>query len=301
MKIIKLVIVASWIFSSCQTISTDSSEQQLLLDSLTSGKFIEGYSDFGTELTFNPKGTFEHTKYMYSDYINPKEPSGWLTTITGTYQIDSNQIKLFPEVFMGKEDWGDSIALTDSGKYFESDSTWIRTSFRLIQWTGNFYLLSEEPVFHFGYRRDNDFVHFADNYNSGSEPRWPASYFAKRNNKTKTEELDLSQVPTNWRPYFIDSVAFVVVKNIEENFLYDSMFNKNIHRYILEGGTKNQVREGMTFYGLDGCCTIKIMESSDSTSKGIIELCPNQQNSCAIGDTLTTWNQRDYGKYVPQQ
>lgn len=299
MKNTFLLVFLIYILSSCNDGRMDINEHLIPLDSLINGSFVEGYSDIGTELKFNKDGTFEQTMFFYSDILAPDEPSGLLTTFYGTFKIDSNRLELQPVSIINKEDWGDLTKVIDSLEYYESDSTWIRTSFVYVEWNGNIYLLSEEPSFRYGYRRDNDFVYFANNYNSGSEPKWPAPYFAKRNNETKVENLDLSQIPSRWRPYFVDSVAYIVVTDIEQNYLYDSMYETQIHRYILKGGIEDQVLEGMTFYGNDGCCTLKIIESDNSTSKGIIELCPYQQNSCKIGDVLTTWNQRDNGRYVP--
>jgi hypothetical protein len=132
MKIRRFSIVVSFFISSCQPINTDSSENWFVLDSLTSGKFISGYLEAGSELTFSPMGKFEHVDYINSDLINPTGPSQWITTITGKYQIDSGQIKLTPEVFMKKEGWADSIAVIDSIKYLKSDLTRIRTSFHMI-------------------------------------------------------------------------------------------------------------------------------------------------------------------------
>jgi hypothetical protein len=79
--------------------------------------------------------------------------------------------------------------------------------FHLIQWTGNLYLLSEEQVIQFGIKRDKDFVRFAENYNSGSEPQWPANYFVKRYNRIRNEKLDISHIPARWRGNFSDSVS----------------------------------------------------------------------------------------------
>ena len=270
-----------------------------MIDESIIGTYKKGSKEMGTNLTLNNEGKFINQKYLYSDCFQQGETSGWITNTIGKFIIDSNKIFLFPDYFVKKELFNDSTIIIDSVRYYKSDSTSINTEFTIIKWNNNIYLLSELQNFLFGYRTDNDIVRFADNYNTGSEPRWNESYFAQRNNKERFEKIDLIQIPPEWRNYFLDTPIKIIVKDVEQNFFYDSMFMNYINRYELIGGVKNNVNEGMTFFGKNGCCILKIMEVFDSTSYGIIELCPRQQNGCKVGDTLSTRNERDNGKYVP--
>lgn len=283
---------------SCRSVS-DTPKTKNRIDTLMFDTFNKGFTEWGTNLTLTKEWTFKHEEYHYSDYVQKGEPTGWIKQITGSFKIDSNRIHLNPTNYLTKELFENKSVTIDSLNYFESDSTHIKTVFTLIKWTGNLYLLSEETSFEFGYRRDNDFVKFADNYNSGSEPRWSQPYFAKRSSKERAEKLDLSQIPLQWRGYFLDKPIRIVVTDIEKDIFYDSIYNTSINLFKLNGGEKQGVRAGMTFYGKAGCCTIKIMDADEDGSKGLIELCPYDQNSCKIGDTLISWNEKDYGKYVP--
>lgn len=253
----------------------------------------------GTNLTLNSNGSFVNEEYWYSDYVQKGEPSSQSTSTIGKYAVDSNKISLYPEYIIKNKIYWDSIRTVDSLKYYKSDSTTIITEFTVVKWNQNIYLLSELQNFQFGFRTDNDFVRFADNYNSGNEPRWNGSYFAQRNRKDRLEKIELTQIPTKYQSYFIESPIQVTVSNIEYDFFYDSLFMNYINRFELSGGADDNVLKGMTLYGNNGCCILKIVEVFDSISYGIIELCPKDQNACEIGDTLKTRNERDNGKYVP--
>ena len=293
----KLLFITLLIITICSFIRNGYSQKTQISDNLY-GTYQKGASDLGTQLVLNNDGTFLNKKYIYSDYVQKGEPGAWFTEVSGNLIIDSNTVRLYPEIYMTKKIYHDSVVITDSLKYYESDSTSIKTVFTIVNWNSNIYLLSESPGYTFGYRMDNDFVRFANNYNSGSEPKWPQSYFVKRLNKIRFEKIDSLQIPVKWRKYFLDSMIYVVVSNIEKNIFYDSIFEVYINRYILKGGSKNGIQEGMVFYGKDGCCILKIYEVFEQSSIGIIELCPYNQNSCSIGDTLVSWNEKDNGKYV---
>lgn len=286
--------IAIFLVNCTQNVNVNNNTN--ILDSNLIGVFEKSSE---TILTLNSDSTFVHEESMYRDWPSKTEPELWGTRIQGSFSVDSNQLLLTPKFIYKFQQYGDSLAITDSIKYYDSDSTSIKKNYQYLFWSENVYLLSEEPSFIFGYRLDNDFVRFADNYNSGSEPRWVQSYFAKRKNKVATEKIDKSQIPTKYQELFLDSPISIIVSDIEKDFLYDSMFQTNIYRYTLKGGTKNGVNEGMTFYGKEGCCIIKIMEVDELSCKGIIELCPFQQDGCNIGDTLLTRNERDYGKFIP--
>ena len=293
------ILIICLFFSCCQNSDQGGYYGKGDIDDDLLGTYTKGYSDMGTNLILEEDGTFINEDYYYSDYIQKGEPSAWITEIKGRFKISSNEIVLYPEVYLTKEIYNDSIVILDSLEYYSSDSTTINTEFIIVRWTGNIYLLSEEASFRYGYRVDNDFVLFADNYNSGSEPRWNGSYFAKRNCKVRYESIDLEQIPMKWRSSFLDSLKQVIVIDVEQEYLYDSTFMCYINRYVLEGGEHRGIREGMTFYGKEGCCVLKIMNTDELTSKGIIELCPYHQNSCKVGDTLISWNKKDNGEYPP--
>lgn len=283
---------------SCNYIGNDKIRVNQI-DTSIIGVYKKGFAERGTKLTINSDGTFINENYYNSDYVREGEPNGRITQINGFFKTDSNRIILYPEVYLRKLNYIDSIVLLDSLKYYKSDSTFINTEFTIIKWVGNVYFLSEDSNYRFGYRVDNDFVVFADNYNSGSEPKWHDTYFSKRIKNSKFKKMYLKQIPIKWRKYFLDSIVSVVVTKIEPKFMFDSAFHTYIYRYTLKGGLNNGILEGMTFYGNDGCSILKIMEVDNKTSKGVIELCPFQQNSCKIGDTLTSRNIREYGNYVP--
>ena len=295
MKQVLSILTLIIILCSCNNRATEKKK----IDESVLGTYKKGYKDMGTNLILNSEGKFINQKYRYSDYVQEGEPSGWITNTIGHFETDSNKVILYPDYIVEKELYDNKAKLIDSLEYYKSDSISINTEFTVIKWNSNIYLLSELQNFRFGYRTDNDIVRFAGNYNTGSEPRWNESYFAQRNNKERFEKIDLIHVPLEWRHYFLDSPIKVIVKEVEKNFFYDSMFMNYINRYKLIGGVNNNVNEGMTFFGDNGCCILKIMETFDSTSYGIIELCPKQQNSCKVGDTLSTRNERDNGKYVP--
>lgn len=268
------------------------------IDTALLGIYNESSGERGTNLTLTKEGTFTNERYYHSDFIQIGKPESEITEVLGKFSVESNRIELFPEVYIRKLIYKDSVVILDSIKYIKSDSTKIKTNFYIIKWIDNTYLLSEDSTFHYGYRMDNDFVAFANDYNSGSDPRLSQNYFAKKNHRNGHEKIELSQIPVKWRSYFLDSMIYVVITHVEKNFLYDRMFKTNISRFILKGGSSNGVKEGMIFYGKNRCCILKIMEADKLTSKGIIELCPFHQKSCKIGDTLTSWDEMDYGKYV---
>lgn len=283
-------------FISCRT-DMKLDNKTLLVDSTLI--FNKGYKDFGTNLILNTEGTFNYEDYHYSDYVQKGEPSGWITEIRGRYRTDSNKLFLIPENLLHKELFDFKVVVIDSSKYIDCDSLRIDTDFTIVKWSGNIYLLSMSKSQDLRFRVNNDFEKFADNYNSGSEPRWNGNYFALRQSKIRHEKLDKNQIPTKYRDYFLDSVISVVVINVINDFAYDSLFNSSISEFEMKGGENIGIKEGMTFYGMDGCCIIKTMKVEKDKSYGLIELCPNQQVACKIGDTLTTWNIRDNGKYVP--
>jgi hypothetical protein len=282
-------------FMSCR-IDRKKENKTLLVDSTLT--FNKGYKDLGTNLILNSDGTFIYEDYNYSDYVQEGEPSGWITEIAGKYRTDSNKLSLIPEIILHKELFNFKEVVIDSAKYVDCDSLKIDTAFTIVKWTGNIYLLSMSRSQDLRFRINNDFEKFADNYNSGSEPRWNGNYFALRLSKKRLEKLDKNQIPSEYRDYFLDSAISVIVIKIKEDFAFDNVFNSSISKFELSGGEIKGIKEGMTLYGTDGCCIIKVMQVEKDKSYGLIELCPNQQDACKIGDTLTTWNFRDYGKYL---
>lgn len=269
------------------------------VDSTIFAKYKKGYKESGVNLTLNDNWTFSYEKYNYSDCIEVGKPVGWISKYTGKFRADSNKILLIPEWLIEIELLNYGSNILDSLKYSEIDSIRIKTEFTIVKWTGNIYLLSEEKSRDLRFRTKNDFEKFADNYNSGSEPRWNEDYFCKRMNKERSEPINKNQIPPMWRDYFVDSIITLVVADIEENIAFDSLFYSQINSYELKGGKSAGVKEGMTFYGKDGCCIIKIMIVDQDKSYGLIELCPFHQDACRIGDTLTSWNFRDNGDYIP--
>ncbi|HTJ48324.1 MAG TPA: hypothetical protein VL443_02640 [Cyclobacteriaceae bacterium] len=238
-------------------------------------------SDLGVEFQLNKDETFIYRRFIYTDVIQDSMPRGSIYIVTGEYNRRRNRIVLNPKAYKEIQDWGESIIETRNGKYYESDSTAIKRRYHIVVWSGNTYLLSSEPDMDY-----NDFIEFANNYNKGYDPSWRLGYLAKRECLKKSTPLDLKQIPSEWKPYFLTSEVKVVVDKMTNKILFDSLSKTYWYEYQLKGGIKKQVRKGMILYGAKRCSDLLITESTRSSSKGYVYLCPSRQNIYEVGDTL---------------
>jgi len=297
MKYIIILILLSFIWACSNTEKKPLKFSQPRTELL--GLYIKGSSDYGKTIKLDSGNKFTYESFSYSDIIIEPEPIGLIRIIQGKFKINSNVVYLSPELILQKEVHEQFQITVDSIPFYESDSTSIKKIFNVVKWANNIYLIAEDSSINIGDRADNEFIEFANNYNSGSEPKSGPLYFANRASENTYENIDKEQIPIQWQDYFIDSVIQTTIIAVEEDYLYDSKLNLSISRFELNSGSDSGIKVGIEFYGEEGCCIIKIIETTRITSKGIIKLCTYHQDVCKIGDRLSTWNEREFGKYVP--
>lgn len=261
------------------------------LDTAVLGKYHAGYSDIGSDLILNKDGSFILKNYHYTDVNienDGQQEMGRLKIYYGTFSLHHNTISLTPKVLVRRKALKIREVLQDSVAYYESDTTSLARNFSVIKWIGNIYLLSAASY-------ENDFIAFANHYNSGGEPGLSSSYFAKRWNTERHKQIDVSQLPKKWRGYILDSVIHVRITKVDKNVKYNKPINID-YWYEINKGKQHGIKKGMILYG-KYCCSLLIMEVTQTSSKGIIAHCPFNQDACKTGDVLVSWNEQDHGKF----
>jgi len=297
MKIyIFIILITLFVYSCNDNCKTNQLADQI--DTTILGIYNSGYGELRENLNLFDDSTFIYEEYWYSDYIQKGYPSSKVIKINGDYLKEQNTIILNPVHYLKQDIYEDTVKTLIDENYYFSDSTKIKTKFYIIKWSENVYLLSEENTNESGLYFENDFIRFANSYNSGSEPNYSELYFVKRVNKKRFGKIDITQIPEKYVSYFLDTFIEVKIVKIEKDVFFDSLLHTSINKIVLNRGKENGILEGMEFYS-GGCCNIRIIEVSENTSTGIIELCPYHQDACQVGFLLTSWNSKDYGKYAP--
>ena len=193
----------------------------------------------------------------------------------GSYLESDTLLQLFPASTRRKESrfilktQRDSIT-RDLFFPYHPDSTRIKTRYSKLCWNHKTYLLSQEPITHFGYENlSNDFISLADYYNTGAEPERHGFYFIsdRKNMDGLTQAFPLEQIPAPWRKLFLH-------EPIDAEIIYGyHSFNTHMgQRSIciqLDKGTNEGVAKGHTFYANDyGSCDFLIVEVSPETQCG---------------------------------
>lgn len=286
----KLIIYISLIgiLFGCQSNNKYDSRILTNIEKKFIGKYeISGFNS-GVTLELDEIGNFTHENQMWGC-----TGGGEVRRIRGKFKIDSNKLILIPKSLIDINYFGFDIKNLekDSIEYYSSDSTYLKTDFQIIEWDSIVYLLSEERFSNWGYEQDeNDYEDFAGYYNSGYEPQTSGSYFVKRKKDSNPKnDLDISILPNEYQPLFLREpiiAKIIEVKEVELDYGDEKPVKKK--QFKLNKGKENGVFNKMEFYGEDGCCIIKIINSEEGYSYGRIFLCFDYQAECGTGDVLST-------------
>jgi hypothetical protein len=242
-------------------------------------------------------------EFVYQREFRSCMGSGDVQRIRGNYSINQDNLVLNPEHLVNLKYSGSNTGdlARDSVEYYASDSTFLKTAFQIFKWDSLIYLLSEDPHSPWGYENDeNDYERFSNYYNSGYEPKNSGSYFVKRSVRyLPVQKIDIATLPAKYQRRFLKEPIVAEILDVDAiEIPGDSGKTQWVNHYKLNRGRRDGVMEKMEFYGDDGCCTIRITDLDDSVSYGRIHLCFDYQAECGKGGRVTTYLERERGKFV---
>ncbi|MGG8496848.1 hypothetical protein ACQY1Q_10550 [Tenacibaculum sp. TC6] len=190
-------------------------------------------------------------RFINEDYLFSCMGGGKRKKVFGVYRKDSLKLILVPKTIELKE-YKDNLlmnAITTNLNY-GVDSLKIKTEFQMVKWGGNEYLLS--AVFDYGWssEEENDYIRFADYFNSALEPETSGRYLVKRTKDSIKSDFDLQQIPVKWQGLFLKEPMVVKVKGIKKIIDPDDQ-EVIFWRIELDKGKTDGVNTDLRFYTKD--------------------------------------------------
>jgi len=189
-----------------------------------------------------------------------------LTKTYGKYVIeDSTLLTLFPVSIETLEyiDYNTITPKITKSNYIDK-SRKINTQFRIIKWNLSTYIMNETY-----YDSENDIIRFADNFNSGDEPKYHGRYFVSENKKLDTlkNELDLNQIPEKYHSYFLKTPIIAKIKSAKK--IFDKHYQGETGWLIeIDKGSTSNVSNRLTFKIKTGGLSLDIDSVSSACSFG---------------------------------
>lgn len=288
-KAIYILIIG--ILMSCQSKQGLTEKVISISDTEVISKYeIDGFNS-GVSLDLKKNGEF-----IYENQDWGCTGGGHVQRIRGEFKVLKDKLILNPKslIDIHYSGFDKKTIEKDSVKYHSSDSIYIKKEYQIVKWDSLRYLLSEEYFSNWGYEEnENDFEIFADYYNSGYEPENSGSYFVKRKRGYSPKgQFDKSTIPLKYQNRFLEEPIVAEIIEVSEN-----KESKTRRLYKLNKGRKDGVLEKMDFYGHDGCCSIRITKIENEVSYGNIYLCFDYQAECGKGERVTTYLEREKGKF----
>ncbi|MEZ4854207.1 hypothetical protein [Flavobacterium sp.] len=238
------------------------------IEKIDSLKFEYETISHGEELNLFNDGSFIYHYYPYYYY-----KYSFIKTVFGNFLKEKNKINLFPEkVEIEIFSEGDQTKSEKRIIKYGADSLKINSQYTLITWENKSYLLADETKgFYVGstfVKNDyNDFITFAKSYNEGREPEEDGPYFVNKTSLSKiSSDLDLTQIPFEWRDYFLKKPISVFIQNIKKIYLYEEEY----WLIELDKGKDHNVSDFLYFSTQDGRYNVKIDSVNSKVSYGMI-------------------------------
>ena len=293
-KIINILIIG--VFISCQSLNNETEKVFSVSDKESIGRYvIHGFNRIRS-IDLNKNGEF-----IYENKFRECTSGGHTQRIRGYFDLKEDKLTLKPKYLIRIQYFGsnDKDFEKDSIKYHSSNSTYIKKEYQIVKWDKFRYLLSEEYYPKWKNEEvENDFERFADHNNSGYEPKTSGNYFAKRNGDYLPQtKFDKSAIPLSYRNRFLEEPISTQIIEVIESKKNEKMTTKTRKLYKLNKGVEDGVLEKMIFYGNDECCTIRITKVENKVSYGYIYLCDDNQAECGKGERVTTYLEREKGKF----
>ncbi|MEL6811816.1 MAG: hypothetical protein AAFP76_10815 [Bacteroidota bacterium] len=281
------------LLSSCtkdQNTIAHNTENEMMIAPLDTLQFRVREFNADVTLSLISNGTFTYHTRSANCF-----GSGSQEITYGTYKESDTLLELFPTSTRSKESrfilktQTDSITRDLSFPY-HPDSTRIKTRYSKLRWNQKTYLLSEEPITHFGYENpSNDFISLADYYNTGAEPKRHGFYFIsdRKNKDSLTQVFPLEQIPAPWRKLFLQEPINAKITYGFPSF--NTLIGQRSFCVQLDKGANKGVAKGHTFYANKyDSCNFLIVEVSAETSVGEQIIYHSEMEYCELDGTLTT-------------
>lgn len=188
--------------------------------------------------------------------------------IYGNFKILNSNLKLIPkniDYINYPNDFSKKTTITKL-KY-GVNSLKIKTIYQILHWENKKYLMSDSLEMNLLDEKINDYMRFADYYNTGSEPHDSGMYLVSENKDTIITKFDLNQIPEKWQNYFLKVPITAKIKSYKK--IIDPLDKEN-HYYLIEinKGRKDKVYKNLTFYSENGEFYIEIDSVLEKSSYG---------------------------------
>jgi len=279
-----LIFLSFFIYACNDNVQEGSlqSNSHAAIDSMT---FVStGYNN-GQVLHLLHNDQFIYEQYAYSCFFG-----GERKTVSGQFQMNDTSLQLIPDTVSILTIPRDiKYTPEEITKGYDPDSLNIKTSFRIVRWNDNTYLLSDMNEMDWNGEEVNDFLKFADCYNAGIEPKLHGLYLVadKKLNEVASEDLDRSQIPEQWRKYFLTSPIAARIVSIEKTI--DKEDSEIFYWMItLDKGSDENVRKGMSFQSETGEVILDIDSVSQHGCTGIVSKYEVGDKDALLGTVLQT-------------
>jgi hypothetical protein len=192
--------------------------------------------------------------FTFKDYYSSCFGDGKTKKVFGKFVIKDDKLILkpqkielidYPLILSEENDINPKVTQLKYGV----DSLRIKTNYNIIRWRSFTYLLSEALETNWFGLQENDFIKFANYYNSGREPNKNGKYLRSKNasQKKSKNKLNLKQIPSKWRSYFLPHPISIKIKTLTKKIDYDG--NKELISWFFEfnKGNTDGIRKGMLF------------------------------------------------------
>lgn len=237
----------------------------------------------GLQLDLLSDGRFINERYLFSCF-----GSGERKKVLGTYKLDDVNLILSPKTIELTEYSSEMEIkpITRSIKY-GVDSLKIKTNFKLIRWDNKKILLSESFDNNWSFEEENDFLRFADYFNSGLEPESSGMYLVKSTKDSIFSKLDIKQIPKKWRKYYLNEPLNAKIKSITK--VIDPEDNQYFHWQIeLDKGRNNGIFKNISFSTEDDSIYFHIDSVENNRSFGKYYMPDFTKEKYSIGTEVKT-------------
>jgi hypothetical protein len=204
------------------------------------------HSEYGIDLKL---ALLTNGKFIYEYYsMNCFGGNDRRKKVFGKYAIRENNLSLNPEkvkLFIYPKQF-DLEPKVHNWNYI-NDTLKIKTSYNIVKWGKTKYLLSEYYDAVWNSEKQNDYIRFANEYNSGIEPIYHGYYLVNENEGNKNTKLDLNQIPEKWRKYFLVNPISAKIISITKSYRPNMKPKSIMWTLVINKGKNDGVRKGMTF------------------------------------------------------
>lgn len=283
MKYINILIL--FLILSCSKGKEQSKRGKNIIQDIHVDTLRYSYDGFNNGLKLD---LLSDGRFISENYIFGCTGGGMRKKIFGTYKINNTNLKLVPqkveliEYPMDMESKPITTNITS-----EIDSLKIKTEFQIVKWQNKKYLLSDYYDLNWSLEKENDYIRFANHFNSGLEPELSGMYLVTQIKDTIKTEFDLKQIPQKWQSYFLKEPISVKIRMIKK--IIDPNDKENISWQIeLDKGKKDRLNNRLSFKTKDGELYIHVDSVLTNRSYGVIYMYDFSPEKFPVGTELRT-------------